>query len=141
MDYCCLWLNLKENLFKNQSPDNFFSYSLEPVPALEPTPLWNQFQHLLEPELELESQLSEKTSKFGTGTDSRPGIATSLIPVEDWVRGRAPDSHARGREFESLRWLHPFSGACELCLLQYLETNGETGGVASYCKPRCKRAV
>ena len=62
-------------------------------------------------------------------------------PVEDWVRGRAPDSHARGREFESLRWLHPFSGTCELCLLQYLETNGETGGVASYCKPRCKRAV
>ena len=66
-----MWLKLKANLFKNQSPDNFFSYSLEPVPALEPTPLWNQFQHLLEPELELESQLSEKTSKFGTGTDSR----------------------------------------------------------------------
>ena len=61
--------------------------------------------------------------------------------MSDWVRGRAPDSHARGREFESLRWLHPFSGACELCLLQYLETNGETGGVASYCKPRHKGSL
>merc|ERR1711971_1096613 len=29
-------------------------------------------------------------------------------PVVDWVRGRAPNSHARGREFESVRWLHPF---------------------------------
>ena len=28
--------------------------------------------------------------------------------MSDWVSGRASDSHARGREFESLRWLLPF---------------------------------
>ena len=32
-------------------------------------------------------------------------------------------------------------GACELCLLQYLETHGETGGFAIYCQPRHKGSL
>ena len=32
-------------------------------------------------------------------------------------------------------------GTCELCLLQYLETNGETGGFTIYCQPRHKGSI
>ena len=30
------------------------------------------------------------------------------------------------------------TSTCELAVLQYLETNGETGGFAIYCQPRHK---
>ena len=57
----------------------------------------------------------------------------------DWVSGRASDSHAQGQEFESQHSLHP-SGRTS-SLLQYLETNGETGGFAIYCQPRHKGSL
>ena len=33
------------------------------------------------------------------------------------------------------------TSTCELSLLQYLETRGETGGLAIYCKPRHKGSL